>query len=70
MGVRDCSLADLKCPTCGTLGLADIAEADDPLIYRPFHRIVRVSEGFEVTNDGAMSLDAEIACVKCGTRVY
>lgn len=67
MGSKDRYAIQLKCPTCGRQGTADLVE-NDYSYTPPETSVERVSDGFHVTKEGGTLNKTEIVCSKCGLR--
>jgi DNA-directed RNA polymerase subunit M/transcription elongation factor TFIIS len=65
MTAKDRYSIELKCPSCGIAGEANLSEND----YRntpPETHVVSLSTGFSVRREGGTLSTTEILCSKCG----
>jgi RecJ-like exonuclease len=65
MTARDRYTFDLKCPSCGKQGFADVSENDGPWSGGPGFRVDHVPEGFYVSKRGMTAPDTDISCSDC-----
>ena len=60
---------ELKCPTCGASGLAEVSDYTpdvDPLRPRGTLKVNKLPEGFRVRQFGTTMRTTKFECVRCG----